>query len=67
MQDSESYSKYRVIRAFHFQKPSYAQCKLVRCLVGEIFDVAVDVRKSSPTFGCWTGVKFCNYLYNFGL
>ena len=57
VQDNESYSKYGVIRALHFQKPPYAQCKLVRCVEGEILDVAVDVRKGSPTFGCWTGVK----------
>lgn len=40
----------------HYQLPPYAQGKLVRCVVGEVFDVAVDIRKSSPTFGQWVGI-----------
>lgn len=57
VQDNESYSKFGVVRALHFQKPPYAQSKLVRCISGEVFDVAVDVRKGSPTFGRWVGCR----------
>ncbi len=46
-----SKSKYGVLRGMHFQKPPYAQAKFVRCLTGEIFDVAIDLRKGSPTYG----------------
>jgi len=55
VQDNESFSKYGVVRALHFQKPPYAQSKLVRCVKGHIFDVAVDVRLGSPTYGEWVG------------
>ena len=51
VQDNESRSKYGVVRGLHFQKPPYAQSKLVRCPVGKVLDVAVDIRKGSPTFG----------------
>lgn len=56
VQDSHSKSSKGVLRGLHFQLPPYAQGKLVRCVVGEVFDVAVDARKSSPTFGKWVGV-----------
>ena len=54
-QDNHSYSVKNVIRGMHFQS-SPGQAKLVRCAVGAIFDVAVDMRKNSPTFGQWEGV-----------
>jgi dTDP-4-dehydrorhamnose 3,5-epimerase len=50
VQDNQSYSKKGVIRGLHFQKPPYAQTKLVRVLSGTILDVAVDLRKGQPTF-----------------
>lgn len=51
VQDNESCSTYGVIRGLHFQKPPYCQAKLVRCVTGRVLDVAVDIRKGSPTFG----------------
>src|SRR5262245_43666186 len=51
VQDNQSRSTYGVIRGLHYQVPPYAQAKLVRALVGTILDVAVDIRKGSPTFG----------------
>lgn len=51
VQDNQSHSKYGVIRGLHYQLNPHAQCKLVRALAGSILDVAVDIRKSSPTFG----------------
>lgn len=56
VQDNHSKSSYGVLRGLHYQLPPHAQGKLVRCVVGEVFDVAVDIRKSSPTFGQWVGV-----------
>ena len=55
VQDNLSYSERGVLRGLHFQHPN-AQGKLVSVLQGEVFDVAVDVRVGSPTFGRWTGV-----------
>ena len=57
IQDNQSRSKKGVVRGLHFQLPPHAQAKLVRCVVGSIFDVAVDIRRSSPTFGQWVGVE----------
>lgn len=57
VQDNHSKSSKGVLRGLHYQLPPYAQGKLVRCIVGEVFDVAVDIRKSSPTFGQWIGVN----------
>ena len=54
-QDNYSYSKKNVLRGMHFQLSPHAQGKLVRCLKGEIFDVAVDVRKDSASYGRWVG------------
>lgn len=51
VQDNQSFSKKGVLRGLHFQEPPYAQGKLVRVLKGKVLDVAVDIRKSSPTFG----------------
>jgi dTDP-4-dehydrorhamnose 3,5-epimerase len=51
VQDNESYSTKNVLRGLHFQLPPFAQAKLVRVIHGEVLDVAVDIRKNSPTFG----------------
>lgn len=51
VQDNESKSSYGVMRGLHFQRPPFAQSKLVRCVKGAVLDVAVDVRKGSPTYG----------------
>jgi dTDP-4-dehydrorhamnose 3,5-epimerase len=57
VQDNQSWSRDAgTIRGLHFQTPPSAQAKLVRVLVGEIWDVAVDIRAGSPTYGEWTGV-----------
>ena len=56
VQDNHSKSSKGVLRGLHYQLPPHAQGKLVRCVAGEVFDVAVDIRKSSPTFGQWVGV-----------
>ena len=53
VQDNQSLSRRGVLRGLHYQLPPHAQGKLVRVVRGEIFDVAVDIRKSSPTFGAW--------------
>lgn len=50
-QDNESMSSYGVMRGLHFQRPPHAQAKLVRCVRGSVLDVAVDIRKGSPTYG----------------
>ncbi|SUC33589.1 dTDP-4-dehydrorhamnose 3,5-epimerase [Providencia rettgeri] len=57
VQDNHSKSVKGVLRGLHYQEEPYAQGKLVRCVVGEVFDVAVDIRKESPTFGKWVGVN----------
>jgi len=57
VQDNHSKSAKGVLRGLHYQLEPHAQGKLVRCVVGEVFDVAVDIRKSSPTFGKWVGVN----------
>ena len=54
-QDNQSRSDKLVLRGLHYQLPPHAQGKLVRCVQGEIFDVAVDIRRSSPTYGQWVG------------
>ena len=51
VQDNESMSSYGVMRGLHFQRPPFTQTKLVRCVKGAVLDVAVDIRKGSPTYG----------------
>ena len=57
VQDNHSHSKKNVLRGLHFQREPYPQAKLVRCIRGKIYDVAVDLRESSPTFGKYVGVE----------
>ena len=57
VQDNESKSSYGVVRGLHFQQPPYAQSKLVRCVKGDVLDVAVDLRLGSPTFGKYVAVE----------
>ena len=57
VQDNESMSTYGVMRGLHFQHPPYTQSKLVRCVKGRVLDVAVDIRKSSPTYGQHVAVE----------
>lgn len=67
VQDNYSRSKKNVLRGLHYQKNPKAQGKLVRCTKGKIFDVAVDIRKGSRTFGQWVGIELSdennNMLY----
>ncbi|EPM1711915.1 dTDP-4-dehydrorhamnose 3,5-epimerase, partial [Citrobacter freundii] len=56
VQDNHSKSSKGVLRGLHFQRAPYAQGKLVRCVSGEVYDVAVDIRKNSKTFGRWVGI-----------
>lgn len=57
VQDNESMSSYGVMRGLHFQRPPFAQSKLVRCVKGKVLDVAVDIRKGSPTYGQHVAVE----------
>ena len=57
VQDNESCSSYGVMRGLHFQKPPYSQSKLVRCVKGSVLDVAIDIRKGSPTYGKHVAVE----------
>lgn len=57
VQDNESQSSFGVLRGLHYQLEPYAQTKLVRVIKGKVYDVAVDIRKNSPTFGKWEGVE----------
>jgi dTDP-4-dehydrorhamnose 3,5-epimerase len=67
VQDNHSHSQRGVLRGLHYQKRPQAQGKLVRVLLGEVFDVAVDIRRGSPTFGRWVGetlsAENCSMLY----
>lgn len=57
VQDNQSCSTFGVVRGLHFQRPPYAQAKLVCCTRGRVLDVAVDLRKDSPTYGQWFSVE----------
>ena len=57
VQDNHSKSNYGVLRGLHYQLPPFEQGKLLRVISGEIFDVAIDIRKSSPNFGKWIGIN----------
>ena len=57
VQDNESKSSFGVVRGLHFQKPPYTQAKLVRVVKGKVLDVAVDLRKGSPTYGKYVSVE----------
>ena len=59
VQDNESMSSYGVMRGLHFQRPPYTQSKLVRCVKGAVLDVAVDIRKGSPTYGQHVACLLC--------
>ena len=58
VQDNESKSSYGVMRGLHFQRPPFTQSKLVRCVKGAVLDVAVDIRKGSPTYGQHESASF---------
>lgn len=57
VQDNESKSRYGVLRGLHFQLPPYTQSKLVSCVKGRVLDIAVDIRKGSPTYGKWVSCE----------
>lgn len=57
VQDNESFSTQNTLRGLHFQRPPFTQAKLVRVLEGAVWDVVVDLRSDSPTFGQWYGVE----------
>ena len=57
VQDNESCSRYGVLRGLHYQMPPYNQSKLVRVIEGKVLDIALDIRKNSPTFGKYTAVE----------
>ena len=63
VQDNESMSSYGVMRGLHYQKMPYTQSKLVRCVKGAVLDVAVDIRKGSPTFGQHVAVELTEENY----
>ena len=67
VQDNESMSQYGVMRGLHFQRPPFTQSKLVRCVKGAVLDVAVDIRKGSPTYGQHVAVELseANHLQFF--
>lgn len=63
VQDNESFSSYGVLRGLHFQRPPFAQSKLVRVIQGKVLDVAVDIRHGSPTFGKYVSVELSGENY----
>jgi dTDP-4-dehydrorhamnose 3,5-epimerase len=64
IQDNHSSSARGVLRGLHYQLSPYAQGKVVRCIRGAIFDVAVDIRKKSPSFGRWVGYKLDSKIHH---
>jgi dTDP-4-dehydrorhamnose 3,5-epimerase len=64
VQDNESYSIYGVIRGLHYQLEPFSQAKLVRVIKGKVWDIAVDLRKNSLTFGKWFGIELNDELKN---
>ncbi len=65
VQENQSLSTRRgVIRGLHFQRPPFAQAKLIRAVIGSVFDVFVDLRKDSPTYGQWDGVELTAEKFN---
>lgn len=62
VQDNESKSSYGVMRGLHFQRPPFTQSKLVRCVKGAVLDVAVDIRKGSPTYGQHVAVELTEFF-----
>ncbi len=64
VQTNYSKSKKGVLRGMHYQLPPMAQAKLVRVIFGSVFDVAIDIRKDSPTYGKWVGVTLTSELKN---
>lgn len=67
VQDNESMSSYGVMRGLHFQRPPFTQSKLVRCVKGAVLDVAVDIRKGSPTYGQHVAVELTEYNHRHSL
>jgi len=64
IQDNESKSGFGVVRGLHYQLNPYAQAKLVRVVIGSVYDVAVDLRQGSPTFGQWFGLELNDKVKN---
>lgn len=64
IQDNHSKSSAGVLRGLHYQIAPKAQAKIVRCISGAVFDVAVDIRKGSPTYGKWVGYELSDYNHN---
>jgi dTDP-4-dehydrorhamnose 3,5-epimerase len=64
LQGNESWSKQNVVRGLHFQRPPHAESKLVRAVAGTVFDVFVDLRPESPTFGHWHAVELSDSKQN---
>ncbi len=64
MQDNQSFSMAGILRGLHFQSGEYAQAKLARVISGKVWDVAVDLRKDSPTFGKYHGVMLDSVMHN---
>ena len=67
VQDNESMSSYGVMRGLHFQRPPFTQSKLVRCVRGAVLDVAVDIRKGSPTYGQHVAVELTEDNHGFAV